>query len=187
MIPLESSCNYFEIFLTPGIKAEKHDGLHVLEVAVTKQQFEEMMSRLVKRDYKYFQKEYKEYNYGEVLVQNYNNKETRILRLNNNIILKNQKMLMLGYQKSKLTFLNIPSTTNIFDINYVKRLIFRITNRVFINFQCNMDEAGDKTYMIYLNYNHESNIDPEGINDTIKTVLDIFDIDVAKQSLESIC
>lgn len=184
MIPLDSSCNYFEIYFTPGVKSEKHNDLNVLDVSVSKQQFEEMMAGLVKRDYKFFQKEYKEYNYGDVLVQNFNNTETRIIRLSTNLIRTNNKLVMIGYHKSKLTFLNVPSTTNIFDINYVKRLIFRITNRIFINFQCNMDEDGKKTYVVYVNYNHESNIDPEGINDTLKKVLDIFG---SNQSLESIC
>lgn len=184
MIPLDSSSNYFEIYLTPGIKSEKHNDLNILDISVTKNQFEEMMAGLVKRDYKFFQKEYKEYNYGDVLVQNYNNTETRIIRLSSNIMKKNDKLLMIGYHKSKLTFLNVPSTTNIFDIHYVKKLIFRITNRIFINFQCNMDEDGNKTYMVYVNYNHESNIDPEGINETLKIVLDIFD---AKLPLEAIC
>lgn len=184
MIPLDSANNYFEIFLTPGIKTKEQDGLSVLEVGVSKNEFEEMMSRLTKKDYKFFQKEYKEYNYGDVLVQNYNNTETRIIRLSSNVMMKNEKLLLVGYHKSKLTFLNVPSTTNIFDINYVKRLIFRITNRVFINFQCNMAEDGTKTYMVFINYNHESNIDPEGINVTLKTILDIFD--ASNLPLESI-
>lgn len=187
MIPLDySDSNYFEIYLTSGLKeVGKQNDLKIFQTALSKAEFEELMSRLVKRDYKFFQKEYKEYNYGDVIVQNFNNTETRIVRLSTQRMMKNDKCLMVGYQKSKLTFLNVPSTTNIFDIYYVRRLIFRITNRIFINFQCNMDEDGNKTYLAYINYNHESNIDPEGINTSLRTVLEIFD--AAKQPLESIC
>ena len=126
--------------------------------------------------YKHFQKEYKEYLYENVTVQNYKNTETRIFRQSPVIMLSNLDAVLIGYNRNKLTFLSVPSTTNIYDMIYVKRLIFRVNNRIFINFEIGIHKDGSKTYQVFVNYNHESNIDTEGVLEMLKKILGIFGV-----------
>ncbi len=176
MIPINNNSNYFEIYLTPRLKQKSldKDGLE-FTVDLTKEEFDDMLLTLNKAntDFKFFQKEYKEYKYNEVTVHNYKNTETRVFKFTPQVIYKNNNSLLIGYQRNKLTFLSVPSTTNIYEISYIKKLIFRVNNRIFINFQCNYND-NVKKYTVYINYNHESNIDPESVNNAIINIFKIF-------------
>ena len=179
MIPLNSNSNYYEIYLTPKMKEQKLDSSDQsaieFNINVSKEDFDNMLLTMNKAntDFKYFQKEYKEYKYNEVTVHNYKNTETRIFKFLPQIICKNDNALLIGYQRNKLTFLSVPSTTSIYEISYIKKLIFRVNNRIFINFQCSYSD-NIKTYSVYINYNHEANIDPDGVTNAIKQIFNIF-------------
>ena len=187
MIPFESQSNYYEIFLNHDILRDSNPGMQEFKVAMSEDKFKMMLSQMAQANilntYKFFQKEYKEYIYSDVIVHNYKNLETRVIRCVPQIVLHNNKSLLMGYIKSKLTFLNVPSTINIYEINYVRKLIFRVSNRIFINFQTSISEQGDKTYMVYINYNHDNNIDPERITNTLQKVFDIFGITPPQESI----
>lgn len=179
MIPLETGANYFEIYINPAVEPVTHGGeVQEVSLAVSKSVFLSLLEKLngAKTDFKFYQKEYKQYVYNDIIVHNYKNTETRVMKLNTLTVCNNKKSVLIGYTKNKLTFLNVPSTKNIYEISYVKRLIFRVSNRIFINFQTNLMEDGDMVHMVYINYNHESNIDPEGVQSSLKKVLNIFDV-----------
>lgn len=179
MIPLDTGANYYEIFINPSVEPITHGGqVQELSLAVSKNVFLNLLEQLhaAKTDFKFYQKEYKQYVYNDIIVHNYKNTETRVMKLNTLGVYNNAKSVMMGYSKNKLTFLNVPSTKNIYELSYVKRLIFRVSNRIFINFQTNLMEDGDMVYTVYINYNHESNIDPEGVQSSLKKILNIFDV-----------
>lgn len=176
MIPTNNNSNYYEIYLTPQLKQNNLDKESIeFTLDVSKENFDNMLQTISKAntDYKFFQKEYKEYKYNEVTVHNYKNTETRVFKFTPQIIYKNNNAFLIGYQRNKLTFLSVPSTTNIYEISYIKKLIFRVNNRIFINFQCSYVD-NIKKYTVYINYNHESNIDPESINNAITNIFKIF-------------
>jgi hypothetical protein len=176
MIPFQSGSNYFEIFISPCTKRNDSDIVQTYDVALTESEFVDLM-RCVARanpDYKFFQKEYKEYVYGDIIVHNYKNTETRVFKYTPQCVTIDGKSLLMGFNRNKLTALNIPATKNIHDVNYVKKLIFRVTNRIFINFQTNLNQDGSKTYMVYINYNHDPQIDQEGIEKTMQEILSMF-------------
>lgn len=181
MIPFQNESNYYEIYIHPSLKKKDNS----FEIGMNYDDFSYLLSCIARaqHDFKYFQKEYKEYIYNEVIVQNNNNTEIKVYRQNPNFIQYNNNCVCIGYTRNKMTFLNVPSTKNIFDINYVKKLIFRINNRIFINFQINMDSNKEKTYMVYINYNHEQNIDVDGVTQILNKIFDIFGI---SKQLESI-
>lgn len=176
MLPLESGSNYYEIYINPNLKTTSNNVLTEYDTSLSRKDFRSLLSCIAKSnlDIKHFQKEYKEYIYNGVIVHNYKNTETRIFKNTPLTVIKNNNNLIIGYQRNKLTFLNVPSTTDIFDITYVKKMIFRFNNRIFLNFQSSINEKGDKTYLVYINYNHENNIEQEGIENNLKTLLDIF-------------
>ena len=69
-------------------------------------------------------------------------------------------MLEIQYEKKKLSIINFPSTRNHHDVSNVRKLTFRLSNRVFLNFEMRSSELGSaKTYNAYVNYNHDTNVD----------------------------
>lgn len=174
--------NYYEIFITTNSKQLLDD--HVYDIGIDKERFYKILSSI--KDHKYFQKEYKEYIYSDIVYRILNKNSSN---KNNNDLMKvfkqtplkitnYDKFIVIGYNKNKLSILNFPSTTNIDQINYVKTLVFRITNRIYVNFNITIDsKTKNKIYSIFLNYNHDSNyksdtnIDINEINKTIKDIL----------------
>lgn len=178
--------NYYEIFITMNNNKILND--QVYDINIDKDQFYKILASVT--DYKYFQKEYKEYVYTNIVyrILNKNTSNTNTKNNNNDLmkvfkqkplkITNYDKFIVISYNKNKLSILNFPSTTNIDQINYVKTLVFRITNRIYINFNITIDNnTKNKTYSIFMNYNNDSNyksdtnIDINEINKTIKSVL----------------
>lgn len=174
--------NYYEIFITLGSKQLADD--QVYDIDLSKEQFYKILSSI--KDYKYFQKEYKEYIYSDIvyriLNKNSNNKNNndlmKVFKQTPLKITNYDKFIVIGYNKNKLSILNFPSTTNIDQINYVKTLVFRITNRIYINFNITIDnKTRNKLYSIFINYNHDSNYKSDtniDINEINKTINDIL-------------
>ena len=175
-LPFESGANYYEIHIKPSLILQERDELASADVSLTGKQFLDLLVAMKNSNesYKFFQKEYKEYQYTDLVVQNYKNTETRVFRQNFVTMNQGKNWLLTGYQRSKLTFLSVPSTTNIHDMMYVKRLIFRVNNRVYVNFQTSLHQDGAKTYQVYINYNHENNVDQEGLMNTLNNVLSVL-------------
>ncbi len=158
------AANYYEIYLCSG----KLDNVYT--VGMSAEEFERVLKRLTNSNYRFFQKEYKEYIYGDIISQNYKNTEILVHGYKHIGTKYFDGYLMIAYNRSKLTFLSVPSTTNIYSMNYVKKLIFRVSNRIFINFKISQAKDSEKIYEVYINYNHESNIDQEQINATLEQV-----------------
>jgi hypothetical protein len=68
--------------------------------------------------------------------------------------------------------LNLPSTNRVNDVTYVRKLIFRINNRVYLNFECKKHNNASYSYSIYLNYNHDNSVDYEASSSTIKKIIE---------------
>jgi hypothetical protein len=168
--------NYYEIFLSPQINKKNYGLLEEIDVNISKNDFYNMLSILkaANTDYKVFEKEYKEYVYSDVIVHNYNNDVTRVFKNTVLQIKNNEQLFVISYHRSKMTFLSVPSTTVIYEINYIRKLIFRVNNRIFINFQCTLSQDDIKTYSVYINYNHESNMDPISVQTALKKLISIF-------------
>lgn len=176
MLPLESEANVFEIYIKPGVSAERHGYVKEFDVSLSEEQFSSLLKRMAKsqskHQYKYFQKEYKEYVYNDIVVQNYKNTETRAFKNQTIAIEHAAGRLTLAHARSKLTFLSVPSTKNIHEVAYVKKLTFRVNNRIFVNFVSKIDEkTRETTRFAYVNYNHESNVDADGVEKTLEEVL----------------
>jgi hypothetical protein len=146
---LPKNCNYYEIVLLSN--DNKYD--------FGQSGFSKVLAKMSQTTYKHFEKNYKEYIIEDIIVHNYNNEETKVFRNSAKDVIENKDHIIIGFQKTKLTPLNYPSTTYIYNISYVKKLIFRISNRIYINFEINLDKDSYKTYKIYINYNHDNNVD----------------------------
>lgn len=178
MIPFNSEANYYEIYIGTGAKLENPEGHKSYNIGLSRKDFRNLLSAIAKSNLnlKPFQKEYKEYIYDDVIVHNYKNTETHIFRHTPICVQPSATTVLIGYQKNKLTFLNVPSTRNIYDIQYVKKLIFRVNNRIFVNFQSSVNLNQEKTYTVYINYNHENNIEQDSVQNNIESLMKVLSL-----------
>jgi hypothetical protein len=179
MLPTDCGANYFEVFVTSNTSS-KHGDADIYEIGLSKEEFNNLLAKIGKAEgLKHFQKEYKEYVYNEAVVHNYMNTETRVFKNTPVLVQEGTKCVLVAYNRSKLTFLNVPSTKTIHDTQCVKKLIFRVNNRIFVNFQAASPPEGkenDVTYTVYLNYNHEQNVEMDSIRGALDKISDLLGI-----------
>lgn len=173
MLPIDCGANYYEVYVTAkGSKpAELGDAVEY-SIGLSKDEFGGLLEKMGKaHDLKHFQKEYKEYVYNDVVVHNYMNTETRVFRNTPVLVKPGKGCVVSAYNRSKLTFLNVPSTKTIHDVQCVKRLIFRVNNRLFVNFQVAAPPGTpDTTYTVSVNYNHEQNVDMDSMGEALDRI-----------------
>lgn len=154
--------NYIEIKLYKKKSAE-----NVYDINFSKDEFYNIMNRL---KYKCYQKDCKQYVSGNLFYENLNNEEVKVYKTEvKNIIIKDRYIISF-YNKSKLSVLNFESSTNINDINYIRKLIFRVSNRIYINFEIKK-KNNNLVYNIYINYNHDDTVDLSLINDSLENIV----------------
>ena len=167
--------NHFEfvVLANPTFNNDNND-FRMFPTSLSKDKFYNTMYKMMDTNYKYFQKQYKEMVIGDTFYQNFKNEEISIFNLNTNNVEVFQNKLMANSQaKYKLSILSLPSTLNVYAENYTKRLIFRVSNRVFVNFE-NGKNGDDVFYKIYLNYNHDDTVELNSIQYTLEKVLNIL-------------
>lgn len=171
--------NYVEIYITSNTNCLLDGRLVVHDVNLDKENFYQVLTnmKMYKNDVKVFQKEYKEYVISDVVSQVYpQNDEVKVYKkkcFSIETINKYPNTRMVCSNRNKLTLLNFPSTKNIQDSTYVKTLIFRISNRIFVNFCVTTKESAQEkfTYTVYINYNHEDSVDTTLVNTTLDELI----------------
>ena len=120
--------------------------------------------------YKSFTKTYKQYVQDDIIYNNYENKEIKIYTVKPLSYEKvNTNFLKINYKKSKKNIQNIFPNA----ISYIKKFSFRINNRIYVNFETSITD-GEEFFKIYINYNHEKNVDMDVINKEIDVIMNIF-------------
>jgi hypothetical protein len=171
-----SGANYFELYLLAkkGNRAHESLSFQMYDVNHDENSFFNILAKLKKAEYKYFQKEYKEYHQKNVCRQSYTNDEVRVFKTNTvqSQSVYDEAFLAVTQYRTKLTLLNFPSSLSIDAVSYVKQLIFRVSNRVYINFKISLDQfTKEKAYTIFINYNHEDNVDLVSVKKQIERVV----------------
>ncbi len=172
--------NYVEIYLVSPFNTCQENGNHVVyNTNLDPDIFFKSLASMKKysEEVKFFQKEYKEYIVNDITCQVYpNDNETKVFRKKTLGVEYKDHLLVISHNKNKLTMLNFPSTKNINQTCYSKSLIFRISNRIYLNFVISINELKNKSYNIYINYNHDSNVDLSLINNSIMKILNTIKI-----------
>lgn len=167
-----AAANYIEYYVVQ----EEH-GMDVYKVDLGLERFTSILKVMSAReDLKYFQKSYKEYNYGEITYQNYDNTETRVFRKVPVSSAYDNHVLKVAFQRQKLSIINVPSNTSHKEIYTINHLIFRITNRIFLNMLVKRSSgaANHTTYSVYVNYNHDDGVDCSQTEGKITEILDLI-------------
>jgi hypothetical protein len=167
--------NCLEIHLLSN-KTGNEEYFDIYDINFTEAQFLNIMSKLKETTFKFFQKEYKEYVHKELEAQ-YQDDGLKVTQYNLLACKENDqgRYISLYLNKQKLTPMNFPSTTDFQKISYVRKLIFRINNRIYINFLTTLDTKTDKTsYSIFINYNHDENVDVHNMKKTINECINLL-------------
>lgn len=85
-----------------------------------------------------------------------------------------QGMVKIFYNKSKKPIHAFSSSHDMHDISYIRRLTFRINNRVFINFDFASNVDGQKYNKVFMNANIDHNVDRDYIQTEMEQYLDIM-------------
>lgn len=167
-----TTANYVEYYVI-----QEDLGMNVYKVDLGLERFTSILKVMSTReDLKYFQKSYKEYNYGDIIYQNYDNTETRVFRKVPMSSVYDNHVLKVAYQRQKLSIINVPSNTAYKEIYNVNHLIFRITNRIFLNMlvKRSTGAANHVSYSVYVNYNHDDAVDCSQTEGKIEEILDLI-------------
>jgi hypothetical protein len=194
-----SGANYYELFISEGKNVlnlssreapcrmashASHSSFASQDteynIGISEQKFYEIMNKIdMKKNIKYFQREYKEYILKDLVCQRFINDEVKVIRkiplnvseLNTNV----NNFIQVSYNKTKLTLVNFDSIKNLHKVSYIKKLIFRISNRIYINFEISIDsKTKNKNYLVYINYNHDDNVDFNITNRCINDIIDML-------------
>jgi hypothetical protein len=169
--------NYVEIVKINKIK--QHETL--FDISFSEDQFIESFLKIKEKYPRYFQKHSTKYLYDSLELyidkstNDINEKSTNVYDINmiyNETV--NNKFVVSYYQKKNLPEHTFPSTTNIIDKIDIKRYSFKITNNIFINFECCQYLDGDIYKYIYINYNVNKTNDFNDINNIINDIISIL-------------
>jgi hypothetical protein len=173
--PSHDMCNYIEIvFLDPSKYQERSNvSIDVIDTDVSDEFFTKCMERVKSFNYKYFQKSFKTYVSKDLYLENMGHQDIKvygktIISVDNTVPGK----VTLSCHKEKKPYHAFPSTTTLHAVYYTNRLTFRINNRLYINFDVvQHTETKDSMKRVFVNYNHDVNVDMEHITGSLENVM----------------
>ncbi len=66
-----------------------------------------------------------------------------------------KNMVCIKYKKENMAIFQFPSTSNLNDAYYLNRIIFKITNLIFLNFEIMKKNEIEIFYRVYINFNND--------------------------------
>ena len=169
---IPDNCNYIE-FVFLNNQSKKND---CYDVNLPQSLFSEFLMQLQKEKIKYFLKQYKCYVHKCLYLENseelkvYEKKMIHAKKLNDHVI-------ATFYIKDKRPYHMFPSTLNIHTVFYVKRMTFRIHNRIFVNFDVQFYPQSKKEVLkVFVNYNHDKDVDMTFIYKEIERLFKIMQL-----------
>jgi hypothetical protein len=140
--------------------------------------FFKLIQNIKNKGYGCFQKHYKEYVHRNMYYENNDKNQIKIHKktLLKTLDIPSCSMKLFVCHKEKQPYHLFPSTTMLHSISYISKLTFKINNRVYLNFERrkysnNADVSFNK---IYINYNHDDNVDLTNIQTAIDTCVNLL-------------
>lgn len=170
--------NYLEINILPKTITKLDN---IIDINWNKNIFENKLLKFINdKRYKPFEKQLEITKHNELyLVHNINDNKFYVNKTNYISHFRKDNCIIIQYNKVNVPQINFPSTKNINDKYYVNKITFKITNRIYINFELKKKIIDDteKIYRrIYINFNNDKNdkIDNENINNLLTKCINYF-------------
>lgn len=165
---LPDGCNYIEYYVYELVK----DGF--VDVNIDEDKYQQLMKNVAMHNYKYFGRQYKTYYHNDLVYENHGNSDIKVYSkpVIDYKIDESIPILALYCSKDKKPFHTFPATHDIQNISHVKKLVFRVHNRLYINFETQVNHNYDQVKRkVYINYNHDRHIDTEFMSELIEKVI----------------
>lgn len=148
--------------------------MQVFDSSLAKEEFYRILYRMMDTNFKYHQKQYKETIIGNTVYHNNKNEEISIFKVTTHAVqVFNDVLLASEQHKVKQSILGLPSTNNVNCESYIRRITFRVSNRIFVNFENGMCDEKN-FYKITVNYNHDKDVDVSNIAVSIEKTLKLI-------------
>lgn len=155
--------NYLEIiFLEKNIKNKKNNlNFEKFKINFDKELFTFILNNFITKScLKPFEKKFIKYFYEDKELFYSKNDNKYNVHLKNLINLSNKKnFLYIKYVQKDLPYINFPSTIDINDTILENKIIFKLTNRLYLNFSIYTHKNNNNNiyYKIYFNFNNNTN------------------------------
>jgi len=147
------------------------------DTSFTKDAFMQLLSKMRKTHYPIFQKQCKRYAHADYEYLHYNDQEKYTVnkrKLVNHICFDTNKVVVSLLKKEAALPFMFPWSADVHDVSYISRVTFKVSNRLFLNFEVHYQDSTDAptpTYHIYLNYNHGTNVEQGTLVPSVLKVL----------------
>jgi hypothetical protein len=126
--------------------------------------FLSIMKKMKTSQYKYFQHDIYEKRIGNLVlshkISNNTVVETKVYNICPLNVQESDRFTTIIMEKQKLSSIMFPSITDIDEEKYKRKLVFRVNNKVYVNFQQEFVPGSTNTHnKIYINFNNTKNTD----------------------------
>lgn len=173
--------NYYEIYFSNEFSKTNisNDDLQKFYVRTSENHFKYLMNLMnaEKTKYKFFQKSFKTYCSGTMIMENHCKSDIKVYeKVIRSVFANGKNYTCVGYNKEKKPYHSFPSTDKIHYMNYTNRLTFRISNRIYLNFDAiKINKKTDEIiYKVFINFNNDSSNDLENSVEKINYLINIL-------------
>mgnify|MGYP003330645670 CR=1 FL=1 len=156
-----SSFNYLEIDILKN-NDDTYDE-NIINVNWSKTDFVSLLNKLINSNQfkKPFEKQYRVLKYLDLIyIKNISDNKYNLYSLSFIDKEIEDNLLYIKYRKNNLAIFQFPSTDKINDDFYLNRIIFKITNLIYLNFEIMKKNDIEIFYRVYINFNNDkTNID----------------------------
>lgn len=165
--------NYIEFVLLASVPLHN---ARVFDISIPDDICCHIIETLREKGYKHHQHHYKEYTYRNLVYEsNEKNHKTFKKQLVSSSSSADE-IHTFAYHKEKMPYHSFPSTINLDSVMYVSKLVFKVNNRLFINIEhkTNGNSSNNGYKKVYVNYNHDDNVDPLHVESSINSILELM-------------
>jgi hypothetical protein len=168
---LDSRFDYMEIVFCNTKDANSYD--------IPEDQFMDMMFKMKKANYKYFQTDSQDYIKGNKHMKKKivagEVQEVKVYNISPLYIINENKYIKVAYEKQKLSSIMFPSIDDVDTFVVTRKLIFRVNNKVYVNFQLQRTPGSDKIIRkVYINFNNSRDTDIEEVNKQLDELITLI-------------
>lgn len=123
-------------------------------------------------------KEFQVQKKDNIVMENYNHEVIKVysLKFLSSIDNYSKNIIVNSYQKDKLHYHAYSCSMQVDDEYHVRRVTFRITNNLYVNFDTQYYQNGHHVNQIFINYNHDKNQDTEYIKSRINQIIQLLSL-----------
>ena len=161
-------------------KNDQNTDLNIIDINWDEKSFNSILMKLINGyGLKSFEKKFRILKHNDKnLIYSINDNKYNVNKQSLLSYNKNDNYILIKYQKENIPPVNFPSTNIIHDMYYINKIIFKVSNRIYINFEVKKKFKEGNTEIfrrIYINLNNDKkNLDNSSINEKLEEAIKYF-------------